>query len=271
MSDVNGIKTFVTSKLAGLKEKQKTNEVLRTNDNQKRAIESFILETMNAQKLNNIQVKHHNIMLQARIKQLFKYDFLTKSMILNADLDWNKIKMMQDPSEIIPYIFEKLQKVRRTCRHTLEVKECGKRNRLKYNELKKETMPQLCRQIAEYYTKDVKTKEIRREKRRHSQQESQVYADTLSFLKRRNIKAQTFNIRGNKSEHKTVLVRRAVVQKPVSLPGKRLKIIISDIIKTKGKDLTQGDFVESLMQQLIQIQKEKAQVRERIYIDIQDA
>lgn len=263
---MKGVREFVANKIKNEQQRTELGVSIRNLDAQKRRFHESIQKYMKANQLDSFQIqKNNNEFIQARVKNLYTYEILTSAMAQHANIDWARVKSMEI-SIVIPYIFNALQKTRRSSKQSIEVKESGKRNQKK---LPLVTDRSITDSILNAYDLRTQSKQLR-SKRRAMDMLNDDYHQTLQFLESRKLKAQTFNIRGGAGEgRKKLLVRRGVVHSATTLPGRDLRNMIVECVQKNLHTQSKETFIRQLMDLVVKHQSTRKQKRERLYYEIQ--
>lgn len=262
---MKGVREFVANKIRNEQERTELGVSIRTLDAQKRRFHESIQKYMKANQLESFQIQKNGQFIQARVKNLYTYEVLTSAMVEHSNIDWSLVKTME-VSKVIPYIFNALQKTRRSSKQTIEVKESGKRNQKK---LALVTDSSVTDSILNAYELRTQSKQLR-SKRRAMDMLNDDYHQTLQFLESRKLKAQTFNIRGGAGEgRKKLLVRRGVVHTATTLPGRDLRNMIVECVQKNLHTQSKETFIQQLMELVVKHQSTRKQKRERLYYEIQ--
>lgn len=276
---MGGVKQFCSKRLKADQELGDLTADISGLDAQKRQLQEQIRSYMNSQRLTNVQIPTPQGLLQAKMKNAHTYELPTPDLLQRLHIDWSRLQKVDfDNSgamhDTITYIFKNLQEARRITRKVLEVKECGKRNRKKLQQI---TDSALVNTVGKCFALSEQTKTLRRKRKRICSTQDEDYEQTLEFLRQNKLKAQTFNLKSeNGQPARRLLVRRVQAGNAKSLSGRDLKALIQQTLEESSRKLRRansnadlkGVFTQRLMDLIYTHLQDKKSSRERLIYEI---
>lgn len=276
---MGGVKQFCSKRLKADQELGDLTADISGLDAQKRQLQDQIKSYMNSQQLTNVQIPTPQGLLQAKMKNAHTYELPTPDLVQRLHIDWTRLQKVDfDNSgamdDTINYIFKNLQEARRITRKVLEVKECGKRNQKKLQQI---TDSVLVNTVGKCYELSEQTKTLRRKRKRICSTQDEDYEQTLEFLRQNKLKAQTFNLKSeNGQPARRLLVRRVQAGNAKSLSGRDLKALIQQTLEESSRKIRRanstadlkGLFAQKLMDLIYVHLQDKKSSRERLIYEI---
>lgn len=276
---MGGVKQFCSKRL-------KADELLGTLttdisdlDAKKRQLQDQIKSYMNSKQLTNVQIPTPKGLIQAKIKNAHTYNLPTPELVQRLNIDWSRLQKVDFGNDgaledTAKYIFDNLQKARRTTKKVLEIQECGKRNQKKLQQV---TDTALVNAAGKCFEMGEQTKQLRRKRKRICSTNDEDYTQTLEFLRQNKLKAQTFNLKSeNGQPARRLLVRRVQAGNAKSLSGRDLKALIQQSLEDSIRKLRRATnasdskrvFIGALMDLIYTHLQEKKTSRERLIYEI---
>lgn len=272
MSNLIGfVKQYCSDKIKSESQNQELLSLIRNTDSKKRFLLEEIKNNINF-KNKQCQVNINNQLIQIRQKNQYSYDLPTKSLLINADIDWQKVekkiksKDKNDIQEIFKYIFNKFQSTRRKTKQIIEIKPSGKRTQKKYPVI--EIPDNIKNSIDNYLTLSNQSKSYRAKKRKLNSQDDN-YINTIEFLKANKLKTQSFNINVGNNEKKRLTIKKVEVAKIKSLSGRQFKSLIEKSIQKTTNNFNKETFIDTLMDLVFQHLDNTKSKREKLVYEIE--
>lgn len=245
---------------------------LRTKDNQKKAFKESVFGFLKQGDKKSVQVDVGGTAIQALIKQKYEYDVPTLVLLQQIELDFDKV-MRMDAESGNAFMFKTLQVARRKTKHVLEVKKCGIRNIKKLPSITDRAFADAVKQV---YELENQTKNLRRQKKTYENNKQKCYLESIAFLQRRKLSAQTINIRSDSGAIKNkVLIRLKKPAKAKTLAGKDLKIFVRETLETLRQKSAQHQssdartlFNEALMNRIYDHQESSKNKQLQLHYEI---
>ena len=272
MTDLmSSVKQFCSDRLKNENQNKELQQLIRTSDAQKRFIIDEIKQSNILKTKKNCQVEIDGTLVQLRKKNQYTYDLPNKSLLLNADVNWEKVKAKLQSSnkdeiqEVFIYIFNKFQLSRRKAKEIIEIKKSGKRTQKKIPVVKLEE--KYLKSIGNYLKLSNESKAYRLKKRKLNIQDV-CYENTIKFLKKNNLKVQSFNINTANNQKKRLTIKKIQVAKIKSLSGKTFKGLIQKSLAL-NKNFDKETFVDSLMDLVYEHLDNTESTREKLVYEIE--
>ena len=269
MSDLmSSVRLFCKEKLRTENQNKELAQLIRKSDAQKR----FILDEMKSVLLNrkNCQVNINGELVQLRKKNQYTYDLPTKSLLMKADINWEKVKKkiqsknQDEIQETFIYIFNKFQISRRKVKQLIEIKPSGKRTMKKLPTI--QVNDKTKNSISLYLKLSKESKSYRLKKRKLNIQDTH-YENTMKFLKDNNLKTQSFNINTGNSK-KRLTVKKIQIARIKSLSGRTFKQLIHEVLN-KNKDFEKESFIDQIMESVYSHLDNTETTREKLIYEIE--
>lgn len=271
---MGGVKQFCSKRLKADEQLGIMTADISGLDSQKRQLQEQIKSYMNTNKLVNIQIPTAHGLIQAKIKNAHTYELPTQELVQRLGIDWSRLQKCGNLQDTIKYIFDNIQEARRITRKVLDVKECGKRNQKKLQQI---SDGPLVKMAGKCFELSVQTKTLRRKRKRIVNSQDDDYLQTLEFLRQNKLKAQTFNLKSeNGQPARRLLVRRVHAGNVKSLSGRDLKNLIQQTLEASSHKLQSAArtadlrslFVQKLMDLIYSHLNDKKSSRERLIYEI---
>lgn len=245
---------------------------LRTKDSQKKAFKQSVFGFLKQGDKKSVQVDVGGTAIQALIKQKYEYEVPTLVLLQKIEVDFDKVIRM-DAESGNAFMFKTLQVARRKTKHLLEVKKCGIRNIKKLPTITDRAFADAVKQV---YELDNETKRLRRQKKSYENNKQTCYLESIAFLQRRKLSAQTVNIRDDTGAIKNkVLIRLKKPAKAKTLSGRDLKVFVQETLETlrqKSAQLQSSDartlFNEALMNRIYDHQESSKNQQLQLHYEI---
>lgn len=274
---MNGVKMFCQTRLNEEENLQEYSQSIHNLMNKKRMHQDQLKDFMEQKGVDKFQVLVDGVSLQAYKKQIHTYELPTLNMLMTLNMDWKKFLTSTVTSNVdvlTEYLFNVVQKSRRTTKISYEVKKTGTRNMKK---LPTVTDTSIAKTMASFLHVSENASYIRKKRKRITSSNTDSYKAAMEFMRSKNLNSQTFNLKNEQGQpKKKLLLRRVPVANIRSLSGKNLKTIIHQSIqellpKLKGSSSTQ--FVkkaigEEIMANIHKHQKLSRPQRERLLYEI---
>jgi len=224
---VASVQAFCELRLQNQSKVAEIQSQIRSKDSQKKAFKESVFAFLKQGEKKSVQIDAGGRTIQASIKQKYEYDVPTLALLQKTELDLEKV-MRMDEDSAYAFVFKVLQVARRKTKHLLEVKACGVRNIKKLPTITDTSFVDSVRQV---YELDSQTRQLRRKKKTYENNKQKCYLESIAFLQRRKLSAQTVNIRNEQGGIKNkVLIRLKKPAKSKTLAGRDLKVFVRETL-----------------------------------------